>query len=83
MGHSAGAHLVALLTAHPAFTQAEGALPWLGTVSLDSAAFDVVAVMSGRHLALYDRAFRDGTLGLGCAITDSHREAETAKAHRG
>lgn len=57
MGHSAGAHLVALLTAHPPFTQAEGALPWLGTVSLDSAAFDVVAVMSGRHLALYDRAF--------------------------
>lgn len=57
MGHSAGAHLVALLTASPAMAQTQGAHPWLGTVSLDTAAFDVPQLMSGRHLPLYDRAF--------------------------
>lgn len=57
MGHSAGAHLVSLLSARPEIALAEGARPWLGTVSLDSAAFDVVSIMEGRHLGLYDRAF--------------------------
>jgi acetyl esterase/lipase len=57
MGHSAGAHLVALLTASPAMAQTQGAHPWLGTVSLDTAAFDVPQIMEGRHLPLYDRAF--------------------------
>ncbi|GBG15789.1 esterase [Novimethylophilus kurashikiensis] len=57
MGHSAGAHLVALLTASPDLAYAQGAKPWLGTVSLDSAAIDVVDVMKGRHYRLYDPAF--------------------------
>lgn len=57
MGHSAGAHLVALLTAEPALALARGASPWLGTVSLDSAALDVPAIMRMPHLRLYDRAF--------------------------
>ena len=57
MGHSAGAHLVALLTASPAATLQHGARPWLGAVALDSAAFDVTQLMAGRHLPLYDRAF--------------------------
>jgi len=57
MGHSAGAHLVALLAASPALVEAAGAVPVLGTVSLDSAALDVVPIMEGRHLPLYDRAF--------------------------
>lgn len=57
IGHSAGAHLVALLTAEPALAQAQGAQPWLGTISLDSAALDVVKIMQGRHLQLYDEAF--------------------------
>lgn len=57
MGHSAGAHLVALLTAHPALAGTEGARPWRGTVALDSAAMDVVQIMEGRHPRLYDRAF--------------------------
>lgn len=57
MGHSAGAHLVALLTASPAAALKQGARPWLGAVALDSAAFDVAQVMAGRHLPLYDRAF--------------------------
>lgn len=57
MGHSAGAHLVALLNANPALAQAQGAQPWLGTVSLDSGALDVASIMKARHLALYDDAF--------------------------
>jgi acetyl esterase/lipase len=57
MGHSAGAHLVALLAADPALVQREGARPWLGTVALDGAALDVVAVMQSRHLRLHDQAF--------------------------
>lgn len=55
MGHSAGAHLVALLSADPAL--APGVQPWRATVSLDSAALDVPAIMQGRHLPLYDDAF--------------------------
>jgi acetyl esterase/lipase len=57
MGHSAGAHLVALLAAAPANAFRFGAKPWLGTVSLDSAALDVVQIMSNRHLPFYDAAF--------------------------
>ena len=57
MGHSAGAHLVALLGAGPARARALGARPWLGTVVLDSAALDVTQIMQRRHLRLYDEAF--------------------------
>ncbi len=57
VGHSSGAHLVSLLTADPAIANRLGALPWLGTVSLDSAAFDVVTIMRGQHFGLYDKAF--------------------------
>ena len=57
MGHSAGAHLVALLGAGPARAQGLGARPWLGTVVLDSAAVDVAQIMQRRHMRLYDEAF--------------------------
>lgn len=57
MGHSSGAHLVALLSAEPALARQQGVRPWLGTVALDSACLDVVQMMQGRHLPLYDRAF--------------------------
>lgn len=57
MGHSAGAHLVALLAASPDKAYRLGAKPWLGTVVLDSAALDVVEIMNARHLRLYDNAF--------------------------
>lgn len=59
MGHSAGAHLVTLLTAAPQIATAQGAKPWVGTVALDTAALDVVQVMEGRHPRLYDRVFGD------------------------
>ena len=57
MGHSAGAHLVVLLSAAPARAQAQGAHPWLGTIALDSAALDAVKIMQSRHYRLYDKAF--------------------------
>ncbi|SMC19082.1 Acetyl esterase/lipase [Andreprevotia lacus DSM 23236] len=57
MGHSAGAHLVSLLNSAPAKALQAGARPWLGTVSLDSAAIDVPTLMQHRHLHLYDAAF--------------------------
>jgi acetyl esterase/lipase len=56
MGHSAGAHLVSLLASDPK-ALAPGATPWLGTVALDSAAFDVEKIMDARHFPFYDRAF--------------------------
>lgn len=57
MGHSAGAHLVSLLSADPSIATRAGAGPWLGTVSLDSGAYNVVEIMEGRHFSLYDKAF--------------------------
>lgn len=57
MGHSAGAHLVALLSASPSIARQQGARPWLGTVALDSAALDTAALMQRRHLPFYDRVF--------------------------
>lgn len=57
MGHSAGAHLVMLVSADPTIARQAGVRPWLGTVALDSAAYDVETLMRQRHLRLYDRAF--------------------------
>ena len=55
MGHSAGAHLVALIGAGS--RTATRPQPWRATVLLDSAALDVPMIMNHRHLGLYDRAF--------------------------
>lgn len=57
MGHSAGGHLVALVTADSALAAAAGVRPWLGTVGLDAGAYNVVTIMQAPHLGLYDRAF--------------------------
>ena len=57
MGHSAGAHLVALLASSPAIAAAHKLTPWLGTIALDSAAYDIDKVMSARHYRFYDQAF--------------------------
>jgi acetyl esterase/lipase len=63
MGHSAGAHLVALLAAEPSIATRVGVKPWVGVVALDSAAYDVTKVMSSPHFDLYDQAFgRDQAL---------------------
>ncbi|GAB2181936.1 alpha/beta hydrolase [Denitratisoma sp. agr-D3] len=57
MGHSAGAHLIALLNADPGLARGLGAHPWLGAVALDSAAMDVPAIMAAKHYGFYDEAF--------------------------
>jgi arylformamidase len=57
IGHSTGAHLAALLAADTELRAAQGAAPWRATILVDSAALDVVQVMSGMHRPLYDAAF--------------------------
>ena len=57
VGHSAGAHLVALMTADGTIASRQGAQPWLATVALDSAALDMVAIMNRRHYRFYDPVF--------------------------
>jgi acetyl esterase/lipase len=58
IGHSAGAHLVALVSADRTIAETAGAGPWLATVALDSAAYDVSAIMNRQgHPKLYDKAF--------------------------
>lgn len=54
IGHSAGAHLAALLAANPSDF---GLGPWRGTVALDSAAYDTEKLMAAPHRQFYDRAF--------------------------
>lgn len=59
-GHSAGAHLVALLGADPALWGQAGARRPLGVLSLDSGALDVPELMRRpRNPPLYRRAFGD------------------------
>ncbi|MCL6618881.1 MAG: alpha/beta hydrolase [Thermomonas hydrothermalis] len=58
MGHSAGAHLVALLGSNPALLRQAGAQPPLGVVALDSGALDVPALMTQQRVpSLYRDAF--------------------------
>jgi acetyl esterase/lipase len=77
MGHSAGAHLVALLSAAPARAYALGAKPWLGSVILDSAALDVEGVMHRPHLPLYDSAF-GGTPDYWRSVCPEHQLSPSA-----
>lgn len=96
IGHSAGAHLVALLSAEPALAKAQGAQPWLGTVSLDSGSLDVVQTMQARHFPLFDEAFGahpadwraaspmqqlDGRIVPFLAVCSSQRRNACAQAH--
>ena len=58
MGHSSGAHLVALLAADSSISAHQGVAPWIATVALDSAAMDVETIMRRRHFRFYDQAFK-------------------------
>ncbi|WP_445345403.1 alpha/beta hydrolase [Acinetobacter bohemicus] len=58
MGHSAGAHLVSLLTTRPLWLTSQPQ-PWRATVALDSAAYHVEKIMQNRHSHFYDQAFSD------------------------
>lgn len=57
MGHSAGAHLIALITANPDIIHQQGAQPWLATIMLDSGGYDIEKTMSSHHFSLYDQTF--------------------------
>jgi arylformamidase len=59
IGHSAGAHLTALIGAAPENFSAQGIKPWRGSILLDSAALDVPSIMNNKHPRLYDQAFGD------------------------
>lgn len=59
MGHSAGAHLAALLSSKPSMV----GQPWAGTVVLDSAVMKVSDTMAGRHPKFYDEAFGSDPAG--------------------
>lgn len=53
MGHSAGAHLVALLSSKPDMV----GKPWAATIALDTAALHIPSKMRKPHLPFYDAAF--------------------------
>lgn len=57
MGHSAGAHLIALVHVDPAFAEDAGAGPPVAAVSLDSGAYDVSAIMKRSHSPFFDHVF--------------------------
>lgn len=57
MGHSAGAHLVSLVSTSGNLKRATALKPILGTVSLDSAAMNVPEMMEMDHYPFYDDAF--------------------------
>lgn len=59
MGHSAGAHLIAMLASSDALYKTYAITPPKAAVSLDSAVLDTPSLMSAKHLRLYDRAFGD------------------------
>ena len=70
MGHSAGAHLVSLLNADPSRAAKLGAKPWLGTVSLDSGALDVPAIMNRPPSRPLRRRVRRRSCAVGSRFAD-------------
>lgn len=63
MGHSAGAHLVAYLSADPQFAKKEGARPWQGTIVLDSAMMNAVEQMTNKPYKILSKKIYDEVLG--------------------
>jgi arylformamidase len=58
MGHSAGAHLIALVAAAPDLVREAGIAPWRGNVLLDGGAIDTVQTMQSRgQMSLFKTAF--------------------------
>jgi arylformamidase len=72
VGHSAGAHLVSLITADADLFIDHGVQPWLATIGLDSAALDMEAVMNRPHYPFYDPVFG----------SDAHFWREASPIHR-
>jgi len=79
VGHSAGAHLVTLVTADPSFLNNAGAKPTAFTVSLDSAALNLVPIMAKPHDSLYD-VFDHGDAYIQAASPYQHLSRTSTKA---
>lgn len=59
MGHSAGAHLISLVSSQNAAAAESGLTPWLGTVSLDTTYDLVKSMTSPNPPELYKRVFSE------------------------
>lgn len=57
MGHSAGAHIIAMIASSTALYAAHAITPPIAAVLLDSAVMDTPTLMSSKHMRLYDQAF--------------------------
>ena len=57
MGHSAGAHVAALLAVRQDLQNQAGMRPWKATILLDTAALDVPAILQNDPARLYRQAF--------------------------
>jgi len=57
MGHSAGAHIIALIASSNSLYTTYSITPPIAAVFLDSAVMDTPALMSAKHMRLYDPAF--------------------------
>lgn len=77
MGHSAGAHLVALLSANPALAFRKGVRPWAGTVVLDSAMLNAVEQMTNNPYPRLSKRIYEGPLG-----TDRNYWEEVSPYHQ-
>jgi acetyl esterase/lipase len=77
MGHSAGAHLIALLAARPELLAEAGAQAVRGFILLDSGALDVPAIMNAKHFRLYDRAFGNNPADWTAASPIHHLQQTT------
>lgn len=60
-GHSAGGHLVTLVTSDRTIQEGHALAPWAMTVVLDSAGYDLVEIMSHDHLPGYNEPWNNGT----------------------
>ncbi len=61
MGHSAGAHIIAMLATTDTLYKANAITPPIAAVFLDSAVMDTPSLMRAKHLRLYDQAFGSDT----------------------
>lgn len=57
MGHSAGAHLIAMIASSSSLYSQYGITQPIAAIFLDSAVMDTPNLMNKKHLHLYDRAF--------------------------
>lgn len=65
MGHSSGAHLISLVSSNYQTIVKNGAIPWIGTVSLDISGYDIVKKVTGaKPSEFYIEKFGENLLQL-------------------